>query len=131
LEKAYENLKMAQDRLIQTEKLRALGQMAGGVVHDFNNILTSILGRAQLISRKLEKQGIEEPEDLLRGLKSIEESAADGTEILSRIQKFAKAKRDTALSPVDLNHIVEDSLEMTQACWQNAAILFGIRIDGR
>lgn len=129
LEKAYEDLKRAQDRLIQTEKLRALGQMAGGVAHDFNNILTSILGRVQLISRKLEKQGIEKPEDLSSGLKSIEESAADGTEILSRIQKFTKARRDTTLSPVDLNHIVEDALEMTQACWQNAAILSGIRID--
>jgi len=129
LESAYENLKRAQDRLIQTEKLRALGEMAGGVVHDFNNILTSILGRAQLILKKLEKQGLEKPEDLLRGLKLIEESATDGTKILSRIQKCTKGKKDTALSPVDLSQIVEDSIEMTKACWQDWAILSGIRID--
>jgi GAF domain-containing protein len=129
LESAYENLKRAQDRLIQTEKLRALGEMAGGVLHDFNNILTSILGRAQLILKKLEKQGLEKPEDLLRGLKLIEESATDGTKILSRIQKCTKGKKDTALSPVDLSQIVEDSIEMTKACWQDWAILSGIRID--
>ncbi|MCK4427095.1 MAG: GAF domain-containing sensor histidine kinase, partial [candidate division Zixibacteria bacterium] len=129
LESAYESLKRAQDRLIQTEKLRALGEMAGGVVHDFNNILTSILGRAQLILKKLEKQGSEKPEDLLRGLKLIEESATDGTKILSRIQKFTKDKKEAAFSPVDLSQIVEDSLEMTKACWQDGAILSGIRID--
>ena len=129
LESAYENLKRAQDRLIQTEKLRAWGEMAGGLVHDFNNILTSILGRAQLILKKLEKQGLEKPEDLRRGLRLIEESANDGTEILSRIQKFTKDKEDAAFSPVDLSQIVEDSLEMTKARWQNGAILSGIRIE--
>ncbi len=129
LESAYQSLKSAQDRLIQTEKLRALGEMAGGVVHDFSNILTSILGRVQLILKKLEKRGLEKPEDLSRALKSIEESANDGTQILSRIQKFTKVKKDTLLSPVDLNQIVEDSLEMTKAFWQDSAILSGIRIE--
>jgi GAF domain-containing protein len=126
---AYESLKKAQDRLIQTEKLRALGQVAGGVVHDFNNILTSILGRTQLTLKRLEKQGLEKPEALLKDLKSIEESATDGVEILSRIQKLSKSKKATAFTLVDLNQIVEDSLEMTQACWQDSAILSGIRVN--
>jgi GAF domain-containing protein len=129
LQRAYESLKRAQDRLIQTEKLRAVGEMAGGVVHDFNNILTSILGRIQLILKKLERQGFKTPEDLLRSLRLIEESAADGTKILSRIQKFTKAKKDTLLSPVDLNQVVEDSLEMAKTRWQDPAIRSGIRID--
>jgi GAF domain-containing protein/two-component sensor histidine kinase len=129
LEGAYKSLKKAQDRLVQTEKLRAWGEMAGGVVHDFNNILTSVLGRAQLLLKKLEREEFEKPGDLLGGLKSIEESANDGTEILSRIDKFSKAKKETLLSPVDLNQMVEDSLEITQARWQDSAILSGIRID--
>jgi GAF domain-containing protein len=129
LERAYESLKRAQDRLIQTEKLRAVGEMAGGVVHDFNNILTSILGRVQLILKKLEKQGLKTPQELLRGLRLIEESATDGTKILSRIQKFTKAKKDTLLSPVNLNQVVEDSLEMAKTCWQSPAIRPEIRID--
>jgi signal transduction histidine kinase len=98
-------------------------------VHDFNNILTSILGRVQLTLKKLEKQGLEKREELQKSLKSIEESATDGTQILSRIQKFTKTKKDTLLSPIDLNQIVEDSLEMTNARWQDGAILSGIRID--
>jgi GAF domain-containing protein/two-component sensor histidine kinase len=126
---AYESLKRAQDRLIQTEKLRAVGEMASGVVHDFNNILTSILGRTQLTLKKVERRGEKAPEDLLRSLRLIEESASDGTKILSRIQKFTKAKKDTLLSPVDLNQVVEDSLEMAKTRWQNPAIRPEIRID--
>ncbi len=45
LKTAYEQVQDAQDRIIQTEKLRALGEMSSGVVHDFNNILAAILGR--------------------------------------------------------------------------------------
>jgi GAF domain-containing protein/CheY-like chemotaxis protein/nitrogen-specific signal transduction histidine kinase len=129
LEGAYESLKKAQDRLIQTEKFRALGEMAGGVVHDFNNILATVLGRVQLSLKKLEKQELKKPEDLLKSLKLIEKSATDGVRILSRIQKFAKAKKDMLFSPVDLNQIVEDSLEMTRAYWQDSAILSGIQIE--
>lgn len=129
LESAYESLKRAQDRLIQTEKFRALGEMAGGVVHDFNNILTSILGRVQLLWKKMEKEKPKEREDLIRNLRLIEKSASDGANILSRIQKFTKTKKDTTFSFVDLNEIVEDSLEMTRSYWRDQAILSGIQIE--
>ena len=131
LESAYESLKRAQDRLIQTEKFRALGEMAGGVVHDFNNILTSILGRVQLLWKKMEKEKPKEGEDLIRNLRLIEKSASDGANILSRIQKFTKTKKDTTFSFVDLNEIVEDSLEMTRSYWRDQAILSGIQIEVR
>src|SRR5260370_6531691 len=44
--RAFGELASAQDQLVRTEKLRALGEMASGVAHDFNNVLASILGRA-------------------------------------------------------------------------------------
>jgi GAF domain-containing protein len=53
LKTAYRQLQDAQDRVVQTEKLRALGEMSSGVVHDFNNILAAILGRVQLMIKKM------------------------------------------------------------------------------
>ena len=47
--RAYGELAAAQDQLVRTEKLRALGEMASGVAHDFNNVLAAIVGRAQLL----------------------------------------------------------------------------------
>jgi GAF domain-containing protein/CheY-like chemotaxis protein len=129
LESAYESLKKAKDRLIQTEKLRVLGEMAGGVVHDFNNILTSILGRTQLLWKKLEKGEPKKSQDLMKNLQLIEKSADDGARILSRIREFTKTKKDTTFSSVDLNEIVEDSLEMTRSYWSDQVILSGIHIE--
>ena len=57
--------KKMQQQLIQSEKFKSLGELAGGVAHDFNNVLAAILGRAQLlkcdlnhllVSRKKERQ---------------------------------------------------------------------------
>src|SRR5207253_6595578 len=44
--------RMAAERTAQAEKLRALGQLASGVAHNFNNILAAILGHAQLLKRE-------------------------------------------------------------------------------
>lgn len=57
LKRSYEERARAQDRLVQSEKLRALGEMAGGVAHDFNNLLTPILGRAQYLLLRLAEGG--------------------------------------------------------------------------
>src|SRR3990170_3059522 len=53
LQEAYESLKAAQKTLVDSERLRALGQLAAGVAHDFNNLLHGILGRTQLLALKL------------------------------------------------------------------------------
>src|SRR5204862_3838582 len=52
--RAHAELAAAQDQLVRTEKLRAMGEMASGVAHDFNNVLASILGRAQLLLNRVD-----------------------------------------------------------------------------
>ena len=50
--------KAFSDKIIQSEKLAALGTMAGGVSHDFNNLLMAILGHIQLILPQIEDEEI-------------------------------------------------------------------------
>jgi len=123
LEKAYKDLNEAQKQLVQSERLRALGEMAGGVAHDFNNILGAILGRVQLLllNDKME-------EKLKYGLKLIEKSALDGAETVRRIQEFTRVHKFTYLTKVDLNQIVDDVLEMTQSKWKDEAQQKGVDI---
>jgi GAF domain-containing protein/ActR/RegA family two-component response regulator len=123
--RAYGELAAAQDQLVRTEKLRALGEMASGVAHDFNNVLAAILGRAQLLQRYVQDA------KLAGWLQVIERSALDGAQTVRRLQEFARVRRDQPFGPVDLNAVVRDALEMTQSRWREDALRQGIVIDAR
>ena len=73
--------------IFQMEKLSALGELASGVAHDFNNTLSGILGRAQLLQRT------DDPEKLKRGLDIIIKTAEDGAKQSNGIQDFARQRR--------------------------------------
>jgi GAF domain-containing protein/CheY-like chemotaxis protein len=129
LQEAYRNLNNTQSHMIQMERFRALGEMASGVVHDFNNILASVLGRVQLLRLKLKKEGAIPLDRMAKNLQVIEKSAMDGAKILSRIREFTKEKSETEFCPTGLSQLVEDSLEMTKAYWGDKASLSGIKIE--
>jgi signal transduction histidine kinase len=125
LEKTIEELKTTQDQLIQSEKLRALGNLASGVAHDFNNILAAILGRTQLLLRK-----VRDPE-LLKWLKVIEQLTNVGAETVERIQKFARthrARSEKDFQELNINEIVQEVLDITRPRWKDEAELEGIKI---
>jgi GAF domain-containing protein/CheY-like chemotaxis protein len=123
--RAYADLEDAQDQLVRTEKLRALGEMASGVAHDFNNLLAAILGRAQLLLRRLT-----DPQ-LRQWVQVIERSALDGAHTVRRLQDFARVRHDQPLVPVNLNQVVRDSLDITQSRWRDEALRQGIVVEVR
>ncbi len=129
LERAYQNLKQTQEEMLQIERFRALGEMAGGVVHDFNNILACILGRVQLVLMKLKSGKDGSGEEIVKSLKVIENSAADGAGILSRIREFTRTKPEAEFRSTDANRVMEDSLALTQTHWEDKAALSGISIE--
>jgi signal transduction histidine kinase/CheY-like chemotaxis protein len=121
--RAYQDLKMAQDHLVQTEKLRALGEMASGVAHDFNNALAAILGRVQLVLRR-----IEDP-TLRQWLEIVEQAALDASQTVRRIQEFTRIRRDQPTETVDLHHVARDAVEMTRTRWRDRAQSEGLDVQ--
>ncbi len=115
--------KQLEQQLVRTERLRALGEMASGVAHDFNNILGAILGRAQLLRQA--GQG----EETKRGLEAIEKAALDGANTVRRLQHFTRRGREEEFFPVDLNQAIKDALAITEARWKDEANLAGATID--
>ncbi len=103
------------ERLAETEKLRALGELASGVAHDFNNLLAAILGRAQLLLAR----GIDSSVD--HDLRVIEKAAQDGRETVRRILEFSRVRRDLPPAIVDLAEVIKDALEITRARWKGEA----------
>jgi len=123
LEAAYKELGETQEQMVQNERLRALGEMAGGVAHDFNNILGAILGRVQLLLK------LEMNEKVKNGLKTIEQVALDGGDTVRRVQEFTRVHRSKALQKVDLNQVVCDVAEMTKPKWKDEVQKRGIYIE--
>ena len=89
LEKTLEDLKKTQGQLIQSEKMRVLGDLAEGIVHDFNNILGIIIGRAELLLKQAKEEG------LIKGLMLIEQVANDGAEIIRRLWEYTKIGQES------------------------------------
>lgn len=115
LREAYDDLRVAQDELIRTERMRTVGEVAGGVAHDFNNILLAVLTHAQLAGRHARELPVRQ------ALTVIEQAALDGAEVVKRIQNLTRAVAPASREPVDLNTIVRQSLEIAEPIWQAAA----------
>ena len=127
--------KKVESMLLQTEKLKSLGELAGGVAHDFNNVLAAILGRVQLLRMHFKTPpGIQEKRksmlELRKSLEVIEHAAIDGAETVRRIQEFSRRNsNDKCFTQVDINKLIVDALEFTKVRWKNEAESKGIRIQ--
>ena len=98
-------LEEAQSRLLQSEKLSAIGKLVAGVAHELNNPLTGILGYAQLLQRQL--SGGENA----KALERICNEAMRSKKIVQNLLTFARRQK-TAKSPTDINRILERTLEL-------------------
>ncbi|HWM79488.1 MAG TPA: GAF domain-containing protein, partial [Methylomirabilota bacterium] len=86
---ALEGMASAQDHLVQTEKARAVGAMAGGIANEFNNLLAIVLGKTQLMLPRA-------PEGPMReGLAAVEEAAWRAADVVRRLQGFAGTSMET------------------------------------
>jgi signal transduction histidine kinase/CheY-like chemotaxis protein len=112
-----------REQFTQLEKLSALGELASGVAHDFNNTLAGILGRAQLLQRT------NDPEKIKRGLDIIIKTAEDGAKTVKRIQDFARQRRDHDFELVSVDQILTDASEITRPRWKNCAEAANVHIS--
>ena len=99
----------------ESEKLEGLGRLSAGVAHDFNNVLASILGRAQLLKRQATSP------EFIESLSVIEQAALDGAGTVRRIQEFSRQTTDTSDEQVlaDLTQVVRDTVAQTSSNWES------------
>ncbi|MCB0061955.1 MAG: PAS domain-containing protein [Caldilineaceae bacterium] len=100
--------KQLEQQLLQSQKMEAVGRLAGGVAHDFNNILTVIISYSELALRQLhsQKEGKQEGR-LQKRLEEIRKAAEKATRLTRQLLLFSRSE---TVSPVvlDLNRLVID-----------------------
>ena len=109
LERAYKELKSANEHMVQSMKIRALGEMASGVAHDFNNVLAVILGRAQLALEDVRDDKIK------KDLQLIEQTALDAAKTVKRLQEFSRVRADRAFETLSINQVIQGALQMVES----------------
>ena len=103
---AEERLRLSEEQLRQSQKLEAIGTLAGGVAHDFNNMLTAILGYTALL-----KRGVESAESVARAADVIEKAAQRGAALTRQLLGFARKGKNQTVA-VDLDATIKDVLEL-------------------
>jgi PAS domain S-box-containing protein len=105
--------KRTQELMAQSDKLRAVGELAAGVAHNLNNSLTVIKGRAQLMLMR------SKDESTTKNLQVITDAVEDGAKTLRRILEFARRDAPQGYAPVDLGELISSSIEIARPKWQS------------
>jgi signal transduction histidine kinase len=103
---AIEALRNTENQLVQSQKLEAVGRLAGGISHDFNNLLTVILGYTDISKRTL-KEG----DPLLRNLEEIGKASERAASLTRQLLAFSR-KQVMQPKVFDLNTVVSDLKKM-------------------
>lgn len=127
-EKKQEKLQL---QLNQAQKMESVGRLAGGVAHDFNNMLSIILGNAEIIMEDMDPSN-----PIITNLEEIYKAAERSTNLTRQLLAFAR-KQTIAPKILNLNHILEDMLKMLMRLigenidltWNPAPNLWPVKID--
>ena len=125
---AVDELRATQQRILQQERLRALGEMASGIAHDFNNALAPVLGFSDLLL--MGPETLDDRAKTTRYLTTIRTAADDARNIVARLREFYRQREDgDAFVAIDLEKTVNEAISLTQPKWKDEAQAAGRRIE--
>ncbi|MBN1661988.1 MAG: PAS domain S-box protein [Deltaproteobacteria bacterium] len=101
--KAEEEKEKLEKQLIQARKMETVGRLAGGVAHDFNNMLNVIMGYAELT-----KMSLSEDSEIMQNILEIEKAAFRSRDLTAQLLAFSR-KQIIAPKMINLNSLISDT----------------------
>jgi PAS domain S-box-containing protein len=121
---AQESLERARHELLQSQKMESLGQLTGGVAHDFNNALTAIVGNLELVKQSGAVEGV-----TLAQIEAALTAARNGATIVSQMLAFAR-KRMLQPLILDLNQTLREiEVLVGRSCSESVELKFDLADD--
>jgi NO-binding membrane sensor protein with MHYT domain/signal transduction histidine kinase/ActR/RegA family two-component response regulator len=128
LQQAYDDLRQTQQAVMQQERLRALGQMASGIAHDINNAISPMWLSTEML---LETDTDLSPQ-IRKHLEMIQRATGDVAHTVARMTEFYRQRElQLTLSPVDINALVQQVMDLTRVRWSDMPQRQGIVIEMR
>lgn len=125
--KTQTELQKAQQKVIQQERMAAIGQMASGIAHDFSNALMPVLGFSEILMNRPET--LKDLEKVRKYVEMINTSARDAMHIVGGLRDFYRQKdKAENLQLMDVNKTIGQVIELTQPKWKGEARARGVEI---
>ncbi len=129
LEVLVQELRSTQEQVVRQERLSALGMMAVGVAHDFNNALTMMLGYGELLVPHFRDNA---PEREFLYLKHILDAAKDAAHVVRRLRDFYRPATENEIRvAVGVNDLVSQAVVLTLPKWKGKPQANGVQIEVR
>jgi PAS domain S-box-containing protein len=117
LERSLAELRATQQAVVQTERLRAVGEMVTGIAHDFNNTLSLIVGYGEMLQRKCRQPS--QSQECAEYAQIIITAALDASETVHRLREFHRpTEPDERRAGLSLNKTIEQAVTFTRPRWE-------------
>lgn len=128
LEKSLAELRATQQQMVQTERLRAIGEMVKGIAHDFSNTLSLIVGYGEMLQRKCRQP--DSSQECSEYAQIIVTAALDAAESVHRLREFHRPTQpNERKAGVSLNGVVEQAVAFSRPRWEAESSGRGAPID--
>ena len=122
---ALAELRAMQQDLVRRERFQALGHMAGGIAHEFNNVLTPIVGFA---GQLLQHDDMLANPEIVRGyIQKIHTAAQSGARAVARVRGFVRAEAGV-FGAMNMAEVIESVVTFTEPKWKDEALAAGVSI---